>query len=198
MSIMARLRQETQLCHEQVEKLLYAGQIQNGTLTTEQYIQLLSVNYVFHQSLEAAIKAVDNDYFAGYKPEQRIKTNQLLRDLQTLQLPIPTEQRMYFQNWTNAQLLGAAYVAEGSTLGGRVINKYLQKNRVINPVASQSSFYTGYGEQTGSMWQEFCAYLTQQHGSHEDLIIKGALDAFALYEEIFHSLPETTGSVAAL
>ncbi|GAA4399581.1 biliverdin-producing heme oxygenase [Nibrella viscosa] len=197
MSIMARLRQETQLCHEQVEKLLYAEQIQNGTLTLEQYIQLLYVNLSFHQPLEEAIGAADPLFFAGYTPDQRSKAPLIRQDLQRLRLPIPPTQQQYFQGWSNWQLLGAVYVAEGSTLGGRVISKYLQKNALVSHTAGQSCFYAGYGDQTGAMWKTFCTYLPQQAGTEEDQIVQGAINAFQLYERIVYSLSVTAGPVAA-
>ncbi|GAA4461289.1 biliverdin-producing heme oxygenase [Nibrella saemangeumensis] len=195
---MARLRQETQLCHEQVEKLLYAEQIQNGTLTNDQYIQLLYVNLSFHQPLEMAIRMADPAFFAGYDPFQRSKAHLIIQDLQMLRLPVPATQRLCFHNWTNWQLLGAAYVAEGSTLGGRVISKCLQKNPSLCHTAGQSRFYAGYGDQTGYLWKTFCAYLPQQAATQEDQIVQGAIDAFQLYEHIFYSLSVSAGPVAAL
>jgi len=55
------------------------------------------------------------------------------------------------------EAMGALYVLEGSTLGGKIIAKMLEKK---NPEFRNSlRFFTGYGKETGSRWTYFLHHL---------------------------------------
>jgi heme oxygenase len=54
--------------------------------------------------------------------------------------------------------LGALYVLEGSTLGGRIILRHLETHTVDIP-SDAMSFFAGHGAETGSMWRAFVAKL---------------------------------------
>ncbi len=47
--------------------------------------------------------------------------------------------------------LGALYVVEGATLGGRVIARHLARSLALGP-ADGAAFFAGYGDRTGAMW----------------------------------------------
>ena len=72
---------------------------------------------------------------------------------------------------------GGAYVLEGSTLGGRVISRHVQK--LFGPDVPRA-FLECYGAATGEKWQSFRAALTRLAGSREaeDRIIAGAQETF--------------------
>jgi heme oxygenase len=48
-------------------------------------------------------------------------------------------------------------VVEGSTLGGQVISRQLAKADIL-----LRSYFSGYGEQTGSLWKAFCQLLDRE------------------------------------
>jgi heme oxygenase len=60
---------------------------------------------------------------------------------------------------TAAKLFGCLYVLEGATLGGQIITRHLNASLGLTP-QSGGSFFSGYGQHTGSRWKEFCAHLT--------------------------------------
>ena len=51
------------------------------------------------------------------------------------------------------QSLGALYVIEGSTLGGKIISKMIKQQLKTEVMAF--TFFTGYGDQSANMWNSF-------------------------------------------
>nr|WP_293834796.1 biliverdin-producing heme oxygenase [uncultured Arsenicibacter sp.] len=187
MSVLARLKEETKSLHEMTEALLLGPRIMSGELTLTDYKLLLAVNVAFHAPLEAAIREYAG-FFAGYEPVQRRKTPHLLTDIKAIDDELPEIDMDFFRSWTPYQLLGATYVAEGSTLGSRFISNALKKNHNLPEAAQHSVFYEGYGPETGSRWQTFRGFLPELASGHEDDVVDGALTAFRTYRELFLSL----------
>ncbi|WP_338871504.1 biliverdin-producing heme oxygenase [Spirosoma sp. SC4-14] len=183
-SLPERLRQETRLLHQQTEQLFYTEALQNATLTVAQYEHLLRTHLVFHQDLETAIDQ-HSDFFRDYEPLTRKKTPWLLADLDYLNSPKPAPMANLFIDWSPIALLGAAYVGEGSMLGGTVIWKLLQNNKAIEPLLAQTRFYQGYGSATGNYWRNFGSFLTRNGSATPDVVIEAAKQAFVTYQQIF-------------
>ncbi|GAB4022139.1 hypothetical protein GCM10028808_69050 [Spirosoma migulaei] len=179
-----RLRHDTRLLHEQTEQLFYTEALQHGTLSVEEYTHLLRTHFTFHQALEAAIDR-HPVFFREYEPETRRKTPWLLDDLVHLNESVPQNMPELFMDWSPVSLLGAAYVGEGSMLGGTVIWRLLQNNPAIQPLLSHARFYRGYGPATGSQWKRFGAFLTHEGEAHPDEVISAAAQAFINYQTIF-------------
>jgi heme oxygenase len=80
-----------------------------------------------------------------------------------------------------AGLLGAMYVMEGSTLGGQLIARHVE--RVLKLTAGQgSAYFRGHKEQTGKLWKELCDVLqTKVPDSETDAVIAGAKAMFGVY-----------------
>ena len=57
------------------------------------------------------------------------------------------------------ELMGVAYVFEGSTLGGQVLTRILSRRLGIE--ANAMTYINGYGEDTGAMWKSFVTKLDQ-------------------------------------
>jgi heme oxygenase len=94
---------------------------------------------------------------------QRRKAHFILHDLSfskahIKELPLAT-QLPQLKNRNTA--LGALYVLEGSTLGGRGITKLLLKNAQLNLQPGEVQFFNGYGAETGTMWIAFLKILNQ-------------------------------------
>ena len=189
MSLLERLRTETRPQHEQTEALFYAQSLQAGTLTIHEYSHLLRTHWQYHQALELAIDHFP-DFFRDYAPETRRKTAWLQHDLALLNEPLPHPVEP-FADWTPVALLGAAYVGEGSMLGGTVIGRLLQKNPLIQPVAAQARFYGGYGTEIGSQWKRFCTFAMQQGADQPDDVVAAAKQAFSIYQTIFEQMRRT-------
>ncbi|GAB4027786.1 hypothetical protein GCM10028773_60080 [Spirosoma koreense] len=183
-TLLDRLRQETRLQHEQTEQLFYTEALQNGTLTVEQYRHLLRTHLNYHQALETAIDRYPG-FFRAYEPETRRKTGWLQADLAQLHEPQPAFSSALFSDWSPMALLGAAYVGEGSMLGGTVIWRLLQNNVEIQPLLADARFYLGYGPSTGSQWKRFGAFALQQGDQQPDAVVEAAKKAFEQYQTVF-------------
>ncbi len=79
-----------------------------------------------------------------------------------------------------ATALGCLYVLEGSTLGGQVISRHL-KNVFNLDAENGAAFFTGYGEQTGAMWQTFRTVLITATVD-ENALIHAACETFITLE----------------
>ncbi|RBP41411.1 heme oxygenase [Roseimicrobium gellanilyticum] len=142
---------------------------------------MLEVFYGFYAPMEELLSHGHGWELQGIQFDQRRKADWLKQDLQALGLGIeqindlPTcEDLPVVQE--NDPAFGSFYVLEGSTLGGRHISAMLQ-GRPISEGARK--FFRGYGEETGSMWKQFCNALERhaERGDH-DRIIHGANATF--------------------
>lgn len=186
-ALLVRLRQETQLLHQQTEELFYAGSLREGTLSARAYGHLLCTHLVFHQALEEALSSFP-DFFLTYAPQTRQKTPWLLADLMSLPEALPAPLPVLFSDWSAVELLGALYVAEGSMLGGAVINRMLHQNKELQPLLASTRFYQGYGAETGHQWQQCREFITRQGTAHADEVVASARRAFMAYQTaFFHS-----------
>ena len=184
-NLLERLRQETRPLHEQTEQLFYTESLRNGTLSASEYYHLLRTHLIFHQSLERAIDR-SNEFFREYEPDVRRKTPWLLADLAYVKQNQSERLPDLFTDWSPVSLLGAAYVGEGSMLGGTVIGRMLQQNEAVKPLlAQQGRFYQGYGLALGSNWKKFGAFLSQQATPHADEVVAAADETFIAYQSIF-------------
>lgn len=79
---------------------------------------------------------------------------------------------------------GGLYVLEGSTLGGQIIVKHLQKK--LAPGFTKSAYFSAYQHKTGSMWKEFLQQLTSLPKSdiEEQQIIEGATKTFQIINSL--------------
>ncbi|MXV51103.1 hypothetical protein GS399_08985 [Pedobacter sp. HMF7647] len=81
---------------------------------------------------------------------------------------------------THEQCLGALYVLEGSTLGGKVISKM-----IVDKLGSNrgTAFFNSYGENTFHMWNSFKLLLDQDlTDSQQGEVLHAAKDTFACFK----------------
>ena len=86
--------------------------------------------------------------------------------------------------------LGAMYVLEGSTLGGRVIERHCAGPLGVSP-AHGGAFYHGYGARTGALWQAFGVVL-ESHDTDERqraAMLHGARSCFGALHRFLTSIP---------
>jgi heme oxygenase len=81
----------------------------------------------------------------------------------------------------DASFLGAMYVMEGSTLGGRLIARHVE--RVLSLSAGRGdAYFCGHNEQTGALWREFCGVLQARVPDCEtDTVIMAAKSMFRVF-----------------
>jgi heme oxygenase (biliverdin-IX-beta and delta-forming) len=77
------------------------------------------------------------------------------------------------------EALGAMYVLEGATLGGRVIRRELAARGVS---LAGLEFLDPYGEEAGERWRSFVAVLESRGAADPDGVERGAIAAFSFAE----------------
>lgn len=167
--------------HAQLEKKLVSN-IKKISVVTG-YTSLLKLFYGFYQPLEQQLEP----FLTGVLPDfaDRRKAEFILRDLATL-----GEDNAHYDLASDlpdihsrATALGAAYVLEGSTLGGAIIAKMISGQLGV-PVTGGFAFFTGYGERTLPMWERFRASLNTLSGQDEQAsAIEAARQTFIKFNQ---------------
>jgi len=148
------------------------------------YWRLLARFYGYYVPLEARLVAWSRTEAQRINYAGRVKVPELERDLFALgetadaiaQSPrcaaLPALA-------TEAEGLGCLYVVEGSTLGGQVIKRQLQKSLGLS-AGSGVAFFSGYGAETAARWKSFGCGLEEAAArlDQDDAIIAGANETF--------------------
>jgi heme oxygenase len=183
---LARMKEATQTFHSELEQYL---DIFHAVTTLESYAQLLQKFLCFYLPIEPHLLDVQNRYSMQLDVQQRGKSPLLLRDLSDIGMHrliahmLPLCETL--PNLTNpAQLWGCLYVLEGSTLGGMLISKHI--NKVLGLTAEHGcAFFSRYESNGGNMRQMF----TQKLEAHacryheEDIIIDAACETFVVLSQ---------------
>jgi heme oxygenase len=190
-SILEQLRTQTRPQHEALEEVARSEKLGNGELNPKEYHGLLTANYWAHRYLEEALE--NNFAVASFLPDwpERKKVNLLIEELKKIgkdpeavwkNAPLAKAPQLQ----TEAQAWGTLYVMEGSTLGGAVIAKSLQKNNDLTTYMPPV-FYGSYGKQTGALWKEFRSKLEAAftNPEAEQEAVKAAAQTFDFYADCF-------------
>ena len=177
------LKHQTTVPHQQLEGMVlpYLLSIANQN----DYARLLKAFYGYFQPLEDLVAPFITPQVLPDWPQRR-KASFILDDLAELghasvDLPqahtLPTIQSL-------PQAMGALYVMEGSTLGGKGIAKMLLKNSHAGLQSAHLQFFNGYGERTGPMWVSFVNVLDSFSGSEEEVaqMVAAANETFNLFK----------------
>jgi heme oxygenase len=147
------LKEATLANHQQTEKQLILRM--KAMRSLDQYIALLQMFYGYFGGLEQQInKFVDAQNLPDHN--QRRKTESIATDIQNLGATIPPlAQRGELPEIDNLKkAIGALYVIEGSTLGGKIIAGMMRQHFTFQGDEGLS-FFCGYGDDTDKMWTSF-------------------------------------------
>lgn len=180
------LRSETQASHDALEAHPVSKDIASGNISTESYVRYLQIMERVVQGMEASLEPQLQPHVADIR--ERSKTSLIAADLAALgagENPYPAFAELPDKNQTG-HAFGAYYVLEGSALGGRVILKSLPEE--LRESGTKTSYFEGYGTQTGPMWQrflgDFSSYVLQRQEQAQ--AIEGARDAFDAIQQYFN------------
>jgi heme oxygenase (biliverdin-IX-beta and delta-forming) len=192
------LRSATAGHHARVEALMPSL---DELATPDGYAAALRALHAFHAAWEPALWRVPGLAEAGLDPAVRRKLPLLERDLRALGIA-PCEHRPPAPEIAGAAAaLGALYVLEGATLGGRVIHRRVAGPLGLTP-ARGGAYYHGYGAATGTRWKELGAAIDRHVAAHgsEDRVVEGAVACFGALEAWLATpgalVPEPSLSVA--
>jgi heme oxygenase len=149
MTLLERLKVETRPSHDRIE---LAFDLERRIATRDSYKNLLERFYGFHRAWEQAAAPVagNREFF-----ERRCKTHLLVQDLHALGMtqdeiislpqcrslmPLPSSQAV----------LGSMYVIEGSTLGGAIISREVERRFGMN-AETGCAYFRSYGREIGVM-----------------------------------------------
>lgn len=79
-----------------------------------------------------------------------------------------------------AAFLGAMYVMEGSTLGGRFVARHVESVLELEP-GQGSAYFQGHGELTGSLWREVTGRIAQVPDELSPVVIGAARRTFEAF-----------------
>ena len=176
MSVAQLLKKETFAAHTQAEKILAPklASIQSF----DDYASILKMFYGFFHPLETRIKQqIAQDILLDI--DERRNALFILNDLIAIQHSTGHIALCESLPKINSSLaaLGAMYVLEGSTLGGRMISRMLMKNTLVPFSNSNLHFFNGYKDETGKKWTSFLAVL-EEHAEGVDAIVSAANETF--------------------
>jgi len=153
--LMSRLKEATRPHHDAIEARLGPAQF---TSSREGYLRVLRRFYGFHRPAEEAFSRISGWDALGLDPAGRRKVPLLEADLAWLGLSGAEVQALPSAPTpplgSLAQALGAMYVLEGSTLGGRYIRRGVEEKLGLTPGAG-CSYFASYGDRVGAMWKAF-------------------------------------------
>jgi heme oxygenase (biliverdin-IX-beta and delta-forming) len=153
------VKSETGEQHRQVEELLLPKL--RSIASVQDYAVILQMFYGYYMPLENLIRGFITPADIPDIAKRRT-AGLILQDLKAMGILIPALPLCNaLPRINNAPMaLGAMYVLEGSTLGGKMIARMLAKNSAVP--ANALNFFYGYGEETGPMWTSFIQELNKQ------------------------------------
>ena len=86
-----------------------------------------------------------------------------------------------------AGFLGALYVLEGSTLGGRLIARHLQPTFGFRD-GKGDAYFRGHGDQTGALWREITAAIAALPEGDSPEVIEAAKRTFDAFRTVLAPL----------
>jgi heme oxygenase (biliverdin-IX-beta and delta-forming) len=188
MTLLERLKIETRPAHDSIERAL---DVERRMASREAYKDLLIRFHGFHSAWEDAAGAVAPDA-AFFR--QRCKTALLAKDLKALGMkddeiaelprchplmPLPAP----------AAALGSMYVVEGSTLGGAIIARGVERALGLT-VDTGCAYFRSYGRETAFMWRSFGAMLLAASSPEaDDLIVDSARRTFDVMHDWLCEIP---------
>lgn len=178
-----KLRAATETLHREIEKENLAGLIISHSISLEEYKLLLLQNYLAYTVTEQEIAI----HLPAFKA---VKSPQLKKDLEYLNVKIPPvlEYREGYTINTEAEAYGAAYVVEGSALGGMLISRELGNCTALEGI-EEHSFFNGKRENTNG-WKLFCKSIKNREFSREEekQAIHKARETFEFFSRVFNEL----------
>lgn len=180
-NILMRFRRETEKAHRETENQIA---FEKPGFSVSDYRDVLIKFYAFYLNFEQHIKRTIDRQKIDFNYDERLKTGKLLADLRTLGMDetqisaIPKNVDLPALD-SAEKVYGALYVVEGSTLGGQIISRRL-KERFGFDQSNGAEFFSGYGAQTGKMWNDFRSAILKyaEISSKHDEIISSATETF--------------------
>lgn len=187
----ARLRDETRVIHDRIERAL---PLLNRQLTLEEYCGVLERFLGLYEPLERALAASARPH--GFRLSCRAARLEAdLRSLGRSPARIASVPRCAAlpRYGSAAEAAGGVYVVEGAALGGQVIGRALERS-LGEPGVRAASFFRGEGGATGSRFRAVLGWLEgfAASAAEADAVVRGATATFLAFERWLGRAPEAT------
>jgi len=169
MDVHQRLKENTQVYHQQIERTPLINQLMSASISLEGYHALLKA---FHGYIQPCERAIINSSWASLLGG-REKMSRIASDFDDLKIVSLTNCQVLPPLNTREQILGYLYVMEGATLGGQIIAKILQDKLGLTAQYG-ARYFNGYGSDTMKMWVEFCHLINQINVLQERQVLGSA------------------------
>jgi heme oxygenase len=176
------LRSRVAFQHRQVEQV---GDLPASVTDIAGYADCLSMFQAIFAPLENQLAAFDDWQRIGIDFEARRRSPALHLDLSSLGRCETNTIDLAAGPKCFPEALGALYVLEGSTLGGRVILADIS-SRLGASIKGATKFLEGHGANAGSMWLSFRKALDGyaiENASMAERIVDGAIQSFQLFAD---------------
>jgi heme oxygenase len=179
-----KLKEQTQQNHQYLEKMMVKDL--KAIRTNGEYEALLQKFYSYFGGLEVKIDEVFDQSQLPDAAERR-KAQALANDIKFFGGTVADKAAGKSLPTINnhLQALGALYVIEGSTLGGKIISKMMQQQ--LGLANDGVTFFEGYGDQSMQMWGIFKEMLNTQatNPEQEAVVITAANETFRKFGDWF-------------
>jgi heme oxygenase len=174
------VKENTSRLHMELEELLIPQLL--AIQSDGDYARILQIFYEMVYPLENLIERyLTTEMLPDI--QHRRKSNLILQDLARLGFDDTTLRNNDNQPviQSREQAMGALYVLEGSTLGGKIIaNMLIKKN---DNFKTSLNYFTAYGTETGTKWRLFLDHLNQyQNLTQIETITKTANETFLKFK----------------
>jgi len=172
-----RLREATKVQHEALEGTNLANKIMDHSIAEEEYKLLLLQNLSAYTATEASISR----HLPHYQATKSTAINLDLSNMGVSQVVTSLK----FECNSRAEAVGAAYVVEGSAMGGLMIGKELKNCPHLEHLQDQH-FFSGKRDQIKN-WNEFLKFLRNNDFTEDEkeIAAQKARQTFELFEEAF-------------
>ncbi len=176
-SLRAGLKAKTAFQHQALENEL---DVMNPHLSEFRYAEILERFYIIHDGFERHLRQRSQCPASRFYFDGRPKLEKIAQDLgvpgSSKIASFPRPEFVWLDS--TAKVWGSIYVVEGSTLGGQIIARHLYSLPWFSKKNYGEKFFSGYGLQTGLMWQRCLENLEAIPEEYHDEVIQGASEMF--------------------
>ena len=182
------LKDVTKVYHDRIESTPLAVSLASGNVYLQKYVDYLWHLYKLHLDLENKAKSFSEWEKWGIVIKDRQRAHLLKKDIDSLDL-VPNQYQSYqdfSKNWSFANIVGAMYVLEGSTMGGQILSQRLENIKSKNGQGA-TNYFKAYEKETMTMWMKYVEFLNEfsnKNNSLKDEIIEGAEQTYGAIERI--------------
>lgn len=175
MRLLEALRHHTREQHEALHTHPLLTGLSGPSLTLADFHHILLAFEAYYSHAEDACTAGWPDSVPNAPVLTWLGSDLAQHGLQSLAARIPF---VHSPIDTRSKLAGYLYTKQGSTLGGHVISKHVERQLGLIPRLDQW-FFAGYGHDNGSNWKTFVAHLDDLGDAlNPDEVISSARRAF--------------------